>query len=134
LLLETAQALDESRGNVDLEGAPAGPSSPLAQVSQIEGVEFVLTMKPAEQGGNEARGLESPERMAAWSKQTMERFRALGERLQAGPVEQIEALGPQRNVVLAKQGDTDFCVGWKISMNADQIRETMKKVLALWAS
>src|SRR5882724_3275822 len=134
LLLETAQALDESRGNVDLEGAPAGPSSPLAQVSQIEGVEFVLTMKPAEQGGNEARGLESPERMAAWSKQSMERFRGLGERLQAGPVEQIEALGPQRNVVLAKQGDTDFCVGWKISMNADQIRETMKKVLALWAS
>src|SRR5258706_4098711 len=80
LLLETAQALDESRGNVDPEGAPAGPSSPLAQVSQIEGVEFVLTMKPAEQGGNEARGLESPERMAAWSKQSMERFRGLGER------------------------------------------------------
>src|SRR6266404_9880070 len=101
LLLETAQALDESRGNVTPEGAPDAPSSPLAQVSQIEGVEFVLTMKTAEQGGNEARGLESPERMAAWSKQTMDRFRSLGERLQAGPVEQIEALGPQRNAALA---------------------------------
>ena len=139
LLLESAQALDESRGNVTApvaegsEGIPA-PASPLGKISQIDGVEFVLTMKSPEQGGNEARGLESPERMAAWSKQTMERFTLLGERLQAGHVEQVEALGPQRNVALTKQGDTEFCVGWKNSMSADQIRDTMKKVLALWAS
>jgi CheY-like chemotaxis protein len=134
LLLESAQALDESRGAAATpEGAPA-PASPLAQISQIDGVEFVLTMKAPEQGGFEARGLESPERMVAWSKQTMDRFRDLGERLQAGPVEQIEALGPQRNVALAKQGDTEFCVGCKNSMTQEQIRDTMKKVLALWAS
>src|SRR5262249_861846 len=92
LLLESAQALDESRGSVTPEGAPApssSSSSPLAQISQIDGVEFVLTMKAPEQGGNEARGLESPDQMAAWSKQTTERFQLLGERLQAGQVEQI---------------------------------------------
>src|SRR5262245_4836572 len=50
LLLETAQALDEKAG-----GAPAGSeagsaASPLAHLSsQVDGVEFVLAMKPGEQ-------------------------------------------------------------------------------------
>src|ERR1035437_10467595 len=39
LLLESAQALDESRGGVTAEGAPQMDASPLAQVSQVEGVE-----------------------------------------------------------------------------------------------
>jgi len=150
LLLETAQALDEAR-SPELTGepgaAPASPS-PLAQLSQVEGVEFVLAMKPGDQEHHEARGLENPQRMAAWSKQTLDRFRSLGERLHAGPLDQIEALGPQRHVALCSrrpagggiaengsgQGDTDFCVGWKNSMNLEQIRENMKKVLSLWAS
>ena len=72
--------------------------------------------------------------MAAWARQGLERFRALGERLHAGPLQQIEALGPQRHVALAVQADTEFCVGWKHSMTATQVREMMKKVLALWAS
>ena len=105
-------------------------------------------MKPGDQEHHEARGLENPQRMAAWSKQTLDRFRSLGERLHAGPLDQIEALGPQRHVALCSrrpagggiaengsgQGDTDFCVGWKNSMNLEQIRENMKKVLSLWAS
>ena len=45
LLLESAQALDESRGGVTAEGAPQAAASPLAQLSQLEGVEFVLAMK-----------------------------------------------------------------------------------------
>ena len=134
LLLESAQALDESRGGVTAEGAPQAATSPLAQVSQIEGVEFVLVMKSGPGGDQIARGLENPERMAAWARQNLERFRALGERLGAGPLEQIEGFGPQRHVVLASQGDTAFCVGWKPSMVPDQVRDLMKKVLALWAS
>jgi CheY-like chemotaxis protein len=134
LLLESAQALDESRGGVTAEGAPQTPASPLARVSQIEGVEFVLAMKPGPGGDQVARGLENPERMAAWARQNLERFRTLGDRLRAGPIVQIEGFGPQRHVALASQGDTEFCVGWKPSMVPDQVREMMKKVLALWAS
>ena len=133
LLLESAQALDESRGEVTAEGAPQMPASPLAQVSQVEGVEFVLTMKPGPAAEQLARGLENPDRMAAWARQNLERFRALGDRLGAGPIEQIECFGPQRHVVLASQGNTEFCVGWKPSMAPDQVRDMMKKVLALWA-
>ena len=77
---------------------------------------------------------ENPEHMATWARQGLERFRALGDRWHAGPLEQIECLGPQRHVALASQAETEFCVGWKHSMSAGQIREMMKKVLALWAS
>ncbi len=134
LLLETAQALDESRspGTSPGEGKPA--SSPLAELSQVEGVEFILTMKPGQPGTPEARGLENPERMAAWARESLDRFRALGERLHAGPLEEIAGLGPQRHVALAHQSETDFCVGWRHSMAAAQVHDMMKKVLALWAS
>jgi hypothetical protein len=134
LLLESAQALDESTAGLTPEGTPRLTASPLAQVSQIEGVEFVLAMRSGEKGKPEARGLENPERVAAWARQCMERFRSLGDRLRAGPLEHVEGLGPQRHVALAQQGDTEFCVGWKISLRASQIREMMQKVLALWAS
>jgi CheY-like chemotaxis protein len=133
LLLETAQALDESRNEASAEGGTPGAASPLAKLSQVDGVEFVLAMKPSDRS-QQARGLENPERMASWARQTTERFRALGDRLQAGPLEQLYALGPQRHVALAQQGDTEFCVGCRNSMTVDEIREMMKKVLALWAS
>ena len=97
-------------------------------------VEFVLAMKAGQGGAPAARGLENPERMAAWARQNLERFRSLGERLGTGPLDQIEGFGPQRHVVLARQADTEFCVGWKPSMVPDQVREMMRKVLALWAS
>ena len=135
LLLETAQALDESRGAVTPEGTPrASASSALAKLSQVEGVEFVLAMKPGKEGFEVARGLEDPERVARWARQNLERFRALGDRLHVGGLEQVEALGPQRHVALASHGDSEFCVGWTHSITSAEIRERMKKVLALWAS
>ena len=118
LLLESAQALDESRGETSAADANKAAPSPLAQLSKVAGVEFVLAMRPGEAGQQQARGLENPERMSNWARQTLESFRAVGERLHAGALEQIEALGPQRHVALACQGDTEFCVGWKHSMTA----------------
>ncbi len=91
-------------------------------------------MKSGPGGEPVARGLENPERMAAWARQSLEHFRALGERLGAGPLEQIEGFGPQRHIALASRGDTEFCVGWKPSLVPDQVRDLMRKVLALWAS
>ena len=133
LLLETAQAFDELQSETNPEGAPAIPT-PLAQVSQIEGVEFVLVLKAGQDQAHESRGLENPERMTSWARQSLERFRGLGERLHAGPIEHLVGLGPQRHVTLAQQGDAEFCVGWRHSLAPGEIRELMKKVLALWVS
>lgn len=134
LLLESAQALDESRGEAAAPGAPPAPRSPLAELSRVEGIEFVLAMTAGESNPQVSRGLENPERMAKWARQSLERFRELGDRLHAGPLEQIQGLGPQRHVTLARQGNTEFCVGWIHSLTQERIREMMKKVLALWAS
>lgn len=131
LLLESAQALDESRGGVTAEGAPTPAASPLARLSQLEGVEFVLAMKPGQGGYEVARGLENPEHVAAWARQSLERFRSLGDRLGAGPLEQLEGFGPQRHVALTRQNETEFCVGWKHSLAPEQVRDLMKKLLSL---
>jgi CheY-like chemotaxis protein len=134
MLLESAQALDESHAGVTHEGAPQAAASPLAKVSQLEGVEFVLAMSPGDGRHPVARGLENPERMAAWTRHTLERFRLLGDHLGAGPLGQIEGFGPQRHVALACQEETEFCVGWKHSLSSEEVRGMMKKLLALWAS
>jgi CheY-like chemotaxis protein len=134
LLLESAQALDEARGDTTAQGAPPAVASPLAQASQVEGLEFVLTMKAGQKGHEIARGLEDPERVATWARHNLDRFGQLGEHLGAGPLERIEGYGPQRHVALASQNETEFCVGWQNSMGPDQVRERMKKFLMLWAS
>lgn len=133
LLLETAQAIDEKRA-VNGDGTTPPVASAVTQLSQIEGIEFVLAMKPGQEGPPMARGLENPERVAEWSRQTFERFRGLGDRIHGGPMEQVEGLGPQRNISLTTHGETEFCLGWKHSMSLDQVREMTKKILTLWAS
>jgi CheY-like chemotaxis protein len=134
LLLESAQTIDEVQGGV----APASDASvaltPLAQVSQMEGVEFVLTIHGGEAGGHEGRGLENPERMVAWTRHILKSFAEVGDRLHAGPLEGITGIGPQRHVTVGRQGDTAICAGWKNKMTGSQVRDGMKKVLALWAS
>jgi CheY-like chemotaxis protein len=131
LLLETAQALDES---ASAETAPGDsgprPTSRLATVAQLEDVEFVLAANgPVGAPQSESLGLENPDRLALWLGRTLERFSALGEQLQAGPLEQIVGLGLQRN---AARGDSRLCVGWRHSLNAAEVRERMKKVMATW--
>ena len=72
--------------------------------------------------------------MTAWARQNLERYRNLGDLLQAGPLEQIEGLGPQRHITLTRHGDSDLCIGWRPTMTVEQIREMTKKVQALWDS
>jgi CheY-like chemotaxis protein len=135
LLLETAQALDESAGGETPADASAPrPASRLAQVAQMEDVEFALASGARSGAAKfEALGLENPERLATWLERTLERFGALGEQLRAGPLEQIIGLGLQRHVALAPQGDARLCVGWRHSLDAAAVRERMKKVLATWS-
>ena len=143
LLLETAQAMDESKGS-DTEVIPvpapaasapnAAPASPLAALMRQKGVEFALELNPADPNRFEAHGLENPEPMAAWARQMMDRFASVGDRLRAGQLNQVECLGPQRHVAVTPRGKTELCVGWHHTLSAGKIRETMKKILNQWAS
>jgi len=135
LLLETAQAFDEAHGEAPLESpGTAAPASGLALVTQVDGAEFALTVKPGEKAQAESLGLENPDHLAAWAGRTMERFGALGDLLKAGPLEAVDALGPQRHVGLAASGSTVLCVGWRHSLSGEDVRDRMKKVMALWRS
>lgn len=130
LLLECAQALDES---MDRQANGEAPEvSPLARAAQTEGMEFILAL-----GGDEkpqSRGLENPVLVGKWSQATLERFNSLGEKLQAGPVALVEALGPTRRVTLVAQAEYSFCLGWNARLAADDVRERTRKTLALWGS
>jgi CheY-like chemotaxis protein len=136
LLLETAQAIDEINNRDTAMYAPGQPfqngSSGLTALVNTDGVEFALKM--VAETKIDSRGLENPERIASWTNQSINRFRALGETLQAGALEQITGIGMQRNVAVAQKGGTSLCVGWKTDLDAGQIREQMKKILTLWAS
>jgi CheY-like chemotaxis protein len=134
LLLETAQAQDEAQGQRDAGPAEGEAASPLAALSRLPGVEFALVLKPGAEPAFEARGLENPVPVADWGRKTLEQFRALGERLQAGPLQQMDGFGPNSNVALAPGESVDLCVGWEHAMSAAQLQESMKKVLALWES
>lgn len=133
LLLETAQALDESMvGETAPEPGAARPVSRLAALARLDDVEFVLAAGDGEGTRFEALGLENPERLAGWLERTVERFSALGERLQAGPLEQIVGLGLQRHVALAARGSARLCVGWRHTLEGAEVRERMKKLVATW--
>ena len=140
LLLESAQALDEAQARTQAatDGPPPGASapsseSPLAPLTKFNGVEFVMTVRSSDQKV-ESWGAENPEQISQWMGQTMQRFRALGDSLGSGQMNQLEGLGPQRHVALVSKADTDLCVGFHRSLSQDLVRETMSKIVTKWAS
>jgi len=132
LLLECAQVLDEARSQPPENRPPQSTSVP--GLSEIEGIEFLLARKNGGSREDVTRGLENPQKIGSWARKSLERFRALGERLHAGPLDEIECLGPQRQVTVAHQAGTEFCIGWKNTMKPEKIREQSKKVYSLWVS
>ena len=140
LLLESAQALDEAQAQVpegesapSPEAAPApAAESPLAALARFNGVEFVMTVRAG--GKFDSWSAENPEQISLWVRQTMQRFRALGDGLQAGQLSQLEGLGPQCHVALVSKADNDLCVGFHRSLSQDLVRETMSKIATKWAS
>lgn len=140
LLLETAQVLDEAQGRPGASADPtdatkvAGATSPLTELSRFQGVEFVLVVPSAKDQESEAWGLDSPEIMTRWVRETVQGFRALGETLQAGMLNRIDARGPMQNVSVASRGESDLCVGFYRSLPPETITETMHKIVNKWAS
>jgi hypothetical protein len=132
LLLESAQALDESLSE-QAKANQAPENTPFAKASVTEGMEFILAMS-AQNGAPQSKGLENPGVVGKWSQQTLERFRKLGEQLQAGPMDLIEVVGPTRRVTLSAKDNHEFCLGWNHALPPADTRELTRKVMELWAS
>jgi DNA-binding response OmpR family regulator len=130
LLMETAQTMDEAKS----EELTTEEGSSLAGFSRYKGVQFVVAVETADKAKFEHWGAENADQMAAWIHQTTRAMRDLGERLEAGELEQIEALGPQRHVAIISNEQQDLGVGFTRSATLGHIRETMKQIEAKWAS
>lgn len=137
LLLEIAQELDES---VNRQNGAAGDHpddaavSPLLSLTRLNGVEWVLTVGVGPKHKVNSWGLESPEHVSEWTTRSLKAFAELGERLQAGPLQQVTAMSPSNHVALASSGRGPVAVGFKSTLRSDEVRETMRNILAKWVS
>ena len=146
LLLNTAQAIDEaasldqqpvSSESGDPTDAPPpadGVAPMLAEISQMEGIEFVLALGIEKSQSKNSWGLENPKLVAELTRQTLENFRGLGERLQVGELQFILGTGPQRKVAVAPCGKSELCVGFPPALSPEQVRDSFKSILTKWAS
>ena len=79
-------------------------------------------------------GLDSAEEISEWTQKSLRAFSDLGDFLQVGPVQQITALSNANHIALADSTKGDLCVGFRSSLRSDEVRETMRNILAKWES
>lgn len=130
LLMETAQTIDETETDLP----PAEDANPLASFARYKGVQLVVAVDGADPTKVEHWGADNAEELAAWVHHTTRALHAVGERLEGGPLEQIEALGPQRHLAVISSDTQDLAVGFTRSALLPHIRETMKQIEAKWVS
>ena len=127
LLLDSAQALDEWRGQQagaeksDGAGNTAASSSMLAPLTRFEGVEFLLTVPDDEQAPCDSWALENARQLADWARATWRRLAELGETIEAGPLAQVWDLacsGIGRWRATKQKGL--LCAGFRRTLPADK--------------
>lgn len=141
LLLDSAQALDEWRSQQagaekrDEAGEAAASSSALSPLTRFEGVEFVLTISPDPMAPCDSWALENAKQLADWARATHRRLVELGEKLDAGELAQVAGFGLQRHWALARDKQKGLlCVGFRRTLPADKVEQTMKHVFTKWVS
>lgn len=130
LLLNTAQAIDESSTPV---AEDAGSAPMLAELSQIPGVEFAMALGGGPRRLLDCWGLENPKPVADWMLQTMDRFNTLGDQLKVGGVQHVLGAGLDRKLALLDCGCTRLCIGFPVTLPADEMKEALHKVVTKWA-
>ena len=141
LLLDSAQALDEWRGQQtgaekdDGTGNAAASGSALAGLTRFEGVEFILSVPLDEKAPCDSWALENVPQLASWARATYRRLSELGEKLDTGPLAQVTGFGLQRHWALARDDQKGLlCVGFRRTLATDKVDQTMKHVFTKWVS
>jgi len=136
LLLDTAQALDEEKGQVrQTETEIFTKTSPLALLKRFDGVEFALAIPHDEKAEVGAWGGENVGQVAAWARDAWRRLGQIGEELHAGELEQMIGLGLQRHTgVAGHQEKGVLCAGFRRTLTPEIVDQTMKQVFSKWVS
>lgn len=140
LLLDTAQAIDEAGAKPASDQAATAdetgePPSKLSEIGRLPGVQFVLAMSVADGTGKLRHwGLENPEKLAAWIRETAATFQKLGEQFQFGVLQTIQSASPEIRIHVQPVADEYLVVGLKGSLDREELTKTIKRALERWAS
>lgn len=137
LLLETAQAIDESQQRVTEEAgkpAPETGTSPLVALSQVPGVEFLVEVPDDQAKDADSWAAENVPATAAWMREMVEQFRKLGDEMQAGQLLNLEFHGQQRHITCSPGVNSHLLAGWNRNVGSDELRENSKLLTSKWAS
>ena len=137
LLLESAQTLDEN-ADADADAASGESASHRKTVWKLslltrEGADFVLAVPPEGQGEPEAIGTQNIGQLVQWTRHAAQVARQMGERLEAGPVLQVNARNPERQMLVLGRDDKLFLIGWPLDA-AGNLLEKSRKLVASWNS
>jgi CheY-like chemotaxis protein len=132
LLLDSAQWIDETAAETEVDPQTGEPLSALARIGRTNGVEFLLAKGP--KGKLDHWSCENAEELADWAEETLANFRALGEKLKSSVPTQVEGFGPQRHVVISSEKDSLRVAGFNRVLTPDQVRNSFKQVQSKWVS
>ena len=134
LLLETAQALDET-ANPDSGAEEATEHRKTVgrlAVLTREGAEWVVSVGTSEKP--ESWGTHSAEEMTGWIRETLVAAKRLSERIDAGPLSFVGGRGIERNLILLPGEEKTFVVGWPADAERGKLLEKTKRLVASWDS
>jgi len=137
LLLESAQAMDETADSVDpgsIEQTTHRKTIWKLALLTREGAEFVIAVPPEGQGEIETMGTQPSEPLAKWACLAAETTRRLGERIEAGPLSHVAANNLERQMLVLNQDNKCFLVGWPPDVAAGPLLEKSKKLVSSWDS
>ena len=137
LLLETAQAMDESANPVEPESVEqAAHRKTIWKLALLtrENAEFVVAVPAEGRGEIEALGTQSVPPLAHWTQRAVEIVKKLGEHIEAGPLSHLGGHNLERQLLVLPREDKSFLVGWPPNVEAAPLLEKSKKLVASWDS
>jgi CheY-like chemotaxis protein len=137
LLLETAQAMDETAPNPtgsDDETEQAGHRKMVWRLAAMtrERADFVVGLPPQADAAAEGWGTEATKELGDWMKQAIEICQQLAQLLDAGPLASIQGRDIEHRIVMLPEGEKTFLVGWEADADPDRLVEQSKHLVASW--
>ncbi|HHY85224.1 MAG TPA: response regulator [Verrucomicrobia bacterium] len=133
LLLETAQAMDEVSGS-DNDPEDAEHRKTVWRLSALtrEGAEWVVSL--GESGPAEGWGTHSAEELGKWMRVLEEACHRMSDRIEAGPLSNVQAAGLDRRLVYLPSSGKSMLVAWPLDTDRASALEKTKKLTATWDS
>ena len=99
-----------------------------------EGAEFVVTFPADNEEPARGWGIRDADRLARWARTTQKAAQQLGEKFSAGPLKHVTGHNPETRLLLMRQGDRIFVIGWPPEADPRRLFEQSINVADTWVS